>query len=131
MWSHREIQKLRSFKDSPYSSLIRDYAKSSTLLAFGSNPFFLSFLICCFLHLSLWFRYFVNRRVLVGNAVSGKKQVCQEQKENLCVNVMETVGKERRICRKRCEREETDFSRGTEKWCIECSGNSWTGKAYP
>lgn len=40
MWSHREIQKLRLFKDPPYSSLIQDYAESSTLLTFGSNPFF-------------------------------------------------------------------------------------------
>lgn len=50
--------------------------------------------------------------------MSGKKQVCQEQKENFCVNVVEIVGKERHICRKRCERQETDSSRGKEKLCI-------------
>lgn len=50
--------------------------------------------------------------------MSGKKRVCQEQKENLCVNVAEIVGKERHICRKCCERQETDFSRGKEKLCI-------------
>ena len=35
-----DLVKLRLFKDPPYLSLIQDYAESSTLLTFGSNPFF-------------------------------------------------------------------------------------------
>lgn len=50
--------------------------------------------------------------------MSGKKQVCREQKENLCINAVGIVGTERHISRKRCERQETDFSRGKEKLCI-------------